>query len=107
MAIREQQNNSQLMNFRKIRSNPEPSQFATPRSLINALILLLPHKQTTHYLPLKLLLRNFQILLLLVIATKTNKTRAKYAFLTFRLDDENPSRMLVSGFGDSQYLPLS
>ena len=63
MAIREQQNNSQLMNFRKIRSNPEQSRFATPRSLINALILLLPHKQTTHYLPLKLLLRNFQILL--------------------------------------------
>ena len=84
MAIREQQNNSELMNFKKIRSNSEQSGFTTPRSLIDALLLLLPHKQMIFYLPLKLLLRNFQILLLWVIATKTNKTRAKYAFLTFR-----------------------
>ena len=65
------------MNFKKIRSNYEQSRLTTPRSLINALILLLPHKQTIFYLPLKLLLRTFQILLLWVI-TKTNKTRPKY-----------------------------
>ena len=34
MAIREQQNNSELMNFKKIRSNSEQSRFTTPRSLI-------------------------------------------------------------------------
>ena len=57
----------------KIRSNSEKSRFTTPKSLIDALILLLAHKQTIHYLPLKLLLRNFQILLLWVITTKTTK----------------------------------
>ena len=94
MALGEQQNNSELMNFKKIRSNFEQLRFRTPRSLINALILLLPHKQTTFYLPLKLLLRNFQILLLWVI---TNKTRAKYAFLTFRSSSSSGAMLYSVG----------